>query len=229
MTASVSTSILRTTNIEMESSNCPNKIFISFASDKHYESKHPVKDCGDCSNGSVDTNSTSFSSGSGSSLQLRVDTKPNINIQYINSTRSILRNSRSSKRPLNVSFSENIATVHVVDNLKLSLTRKERKRIWGSPALDLFDLAELYYEDDEEDKDDDYSMESRLRKFFGNLSSQGDNETDQKDKENTKESKGQEHSISPTPSKLRSLKSHMCLRGIRKTKKIAIDPFRSKN
>jgi len=116
--------------------------------------------------------------------------------------------------------------VHSVENLKLSLTKKERKRIWDTPRDNFFDITDIFYEDDE-DYDESMSMESRLGGVFGAIgkrSKKGQKKKEQSQERN-KQKQQQQHQQQQSTSKksmLRSIASRFSIRKKRRLTKIAM-------
>jgi len=235
-----------TTSMNKDSERKKKSIFLSFE-ERECSVCHGVAVCdGDCcSNSSFDTRSITTHSCDTILLQQQEDEDEDDNIvtNMSQSCRSILRDpshtntdsstrtstsTSTSKGSQRVSFAENIATVHSVQNLKLSLTRKERKRIWDTPRDSLFDITDVFYEDDE-DYDESMSMESRLGDVFGAIGSRskkGQKEKKQSQERNKqKQQQHQQHQQQQSNSRksmLRSLASRFSIRKKRRLTKIAV-------
>jgi len=235
-----------TTSMNKDSERKKKSIFLSFE-ERECSVCHGVAvgddDC--CSNSSFDTRSITTHSCDTILLQQQEDEDEDDNIvtNMSQSCRSILRDpshtstdssirTSTSKGSQRVSFAENIVTVHSVQNLKLSLTRKERKRIWDTPRDSFFDITDIFYEDDE-DYDESMSMESRLGDVFGAIGSRskkGQKEKKQSQERNKKkrqqqqqhQQQQQQQQSNSKKSMLRSLASRFSIRKKRRLTKIAM-------
>lgn len=190
---------------------------------------------GDCCSSSNTFDTRSVTNHSHDSILMQQEQEEDHIENTSRSSRSILRNPSDRsiiKQSPRVSFAESIATVHTVENLRISLTEKDRKKIWDIPPDGLSGLTAIFYEDND-DNDEELSMEARLKKMFGAIGKKNKKgrERKQQPQPQPQEQIKQQQQQQPTckTSSFRSAISCLSIRKSRSLKKIAMLPFRSKD